>query len=275
MITILDAHHHYGNIVDVLGQRPPSMERVTQEEWERVEYRVRLAIMETNAIHQAVIMPSNAYLRPDGIRDTRRVNDGVAAYCRQDPARFPAGIGVVEPLHGERSLAEIDRIKRRLGLRGVVWHPRLQGVYLDNHWVRSYLRRMAELDLVPFFHTNAQSRLESPWRLQRLAEEFPSLTFVALDPFSSYEQAQECFHIAERTPNIVFDTAGAHSWEICRSFVRRFGPERLLFGSDLYSYPMHYRTSPLLGEILGSDLPDSAKEAILGGNVRRLLGLGE
>ena len=42
-------------------------------------------------------------------------------------ARFPVACGIVEPLHGARSLGELERIKHELWPDGVVWHNRSAG----------------------------------------------------------------------------------------------------------------------------------------------------
>src|SRR5207249_4467381 len=117
----------------------------------------------------------------DGIQATMRSNDTVAEYRQRDRQRFPVAAGIVEPLHGDRSLAELERIKHELGLEGVVWHNRFQGVAVDHPYMRPLLKKVSELGLVPFIHTNAESNMEAAWRLERLAHEFPELTFVALD----------------------------------------------------------------------------------------------
>jgi predicted TIM-barrel fold metal-dependent hydrolase len=56
------------------------------------------------------------------------------------------------------------------------------------------------------------------------------------------------------------------------SFVQKWGPERLLFGSDYYE-GMHRRFPVALHEVRDSDLPAEAQAQILGGNTARLLGL--
>ena len=95
------------------------------------------------------------------------------------------------------------------------WHHRFQGCFIDNKWMWPILRRVADLKLVPFVHASAESNLESPWRLQRLALEFPEITFVALDAFFSYERTQEVMHLAERTPNIIWDAGAVQN--LCRT----------------------------------------------------------
>ncbi len=67
---------------------------------------------------------------------------------------------------------------------------------------------------------------------------------------------------------IYFDTALAQPHTI-RRFVEEVGAERILFGSDIPFGTMKYE----LRKVLSLPLTDGGKEAILGGNLRRLTGL--
>ena len=53
----------------------------------------------------------------------------------------------------------------------------------------------------------------------------------------------------------------------------RFGHERVVFGTDMYSVPLAYRRSYPLEQLLVSALDDEAKTAILSTNLHRILGL--
>jgi predicted TIM-barrel fold metal-dependent hydrolase len=79
--------------------------------------------------------------------------------------------------------------------------------------------------------------------------------------------------VADVAPSIVFDTSLSYNFDFIEEFVVRFGPERVVFGTDLYSWPVGRRVSHLLPQIIESRLPHGAKAAILGGNARRLFGL--
>ena len=114
---------------------------------------------------------------------------------------------------------------------------------------------------------------EALWKLASIARQLADLTIVALDPFSGFEATRQCFHVAEIAPNIVFDTSLSYNFDFIEDFANRFGAERVVFGTDLYSYPVGRRISHLLPQIVDSALPHDAKVAILGGNARRILGL--
>src|SRR5262249_7737777 len=122
---VIDAHNHVG---DLWGPENLYSDNLTRQGELDRDARARIAALTRRGVDQAVVIAAPSYLRPDGLVDTRRMNDLVAAYRDVDPDRFPAAVGVVEPLYGERGLAEVDRCKFELGLVGISFHTRFQGV---------------------------------------------------------------------------------------------------------------------------------------------------
>jgi predicted TIM-barrel fold metal-dependent hydrolase len=266
--SAFDIHHHVGSLDIVAGVSKGQVPTLEDD------IARRLAYMDANNISSAMLMPSNGYAAPDGIQATRRANDYVARYRDSCPARFPAAVGTVSPLDGDGALDEIDRCVNELGMKGIVWHHRFQGTAIDHPMMDKFLQRLQEHALPAFIHLIADSSLESPWRLEILADRFPAVQFVALDGFSSPDHAHWMPYLAERHPNIIFDTgvmvSVSHLIEI---FVRRVGAHRLLLGTDFYSFPKLFNTAFPLNEILESDLTDDECRTILSGNARRLLSL--
>src|ERR1700674_5801027 len=78
-------------------------------------------------------------------------NELVAQACADYPKAF-TGFGSVDPLKGERAVAELDNISF-LGLKGVKLHPSLQAFAPDDerHW--PLYERCEELVLAILFHT--------------------------------------------------------------------------------------------------------------------------
>jgi predicted TIM-barrel fold metal-dependent hydrolase len=271
---ILDVHHHVGNAFRALGGAVDSAPELGEAEFEKIELASRLEIMDRSSVQQALVIPGHGYHRTNGIADTRAENDAIARYRDRTPDRFPGAIGIVEPRDGPASLAEIDRCKDELSLVGMSFHTRFQGVSLDSQWVLSYCARMADVGLVPVIHAMNETPEEALWKLAVLARSIPDTPVLALDAFGSFEATRECFFIAEVAPNVVFDTSLSYNFDFAEDFAVRFGADRVVFGTDLYSYPVGRRISHLLDQIQQSALSNEDKAAILAGNARRLFGLG-
>lgn len=269
MFDVFDVHHHVGRAFDALGGALPSDDELAH--FAEVELADRLRIMDEGGVRQSMVIPGHGYLRPNGIADTRAVNDGIAAYRDATPERFPVACGIVEPSHGAVSFEEIDRCAGELRLVALSFHTRFQGVSLDSQWIHRYLERMGEAGLVPVIHAMDDTPEEALWKLATLARAFPDLEILALDAFGGFEATRQCFHVAEIAPNIVWDTSLSYNFDFIEDFANRFGAGRVVFGTDLYSHPVGRRISHLLAQIEASALGEADKAAILGGNARRLL----
>jgi predicted TIM-barrel fold metal-dependent hydrolase len=263
---VIDVHNHVGVMASTGVQADEDLD---------AQLVARATALEKRGVAQAVVIASHDYLRPDGIADNRKVNDQISAWRAQKPGLFPAAVGIVEPLNGERGIAELDRCKDELGLVGVSFHTRLQGVSLDSAWVRRYLQRMGEVGLVPFLHSIGESSAEALWKIDVLAGDFPDLQMVVLDAFSTFEQSLFLPHVADRRPNLVFDTALAHGVGFVLSAISRCGADRVLYGSDLYSTSSGVPAlTDILADLLASPLTADEKSAVLWRNADRVLGLG-
>src|SRR5246127_236752 len=264
-MEIFDIHRHLGSLTGGSLQDEPG--------WQDKDYNNRVRIMDANGVTGAAILAATGYIQADGIKDTMRCNDTVAGYRKRDPKRFPVACGIVEPLHGARSLGELERINNELKLDGVVWHNRFQGVAIDHKLMRPLLKKVAELGLVPLIHTNAESNMEAVWRLERLALEFPEMTFVSMDALTTNVNSQLALDIAKRTQNILFDTAHVRGSNYVRQFVEAVGSHRLIFGSLFYSYPASYEHCATLQEIKEARISDEDKMNIFSLNAKKLFGL--
>lgn len=270
---VLDVHHHVGNAFRALGGDLENTPDLAADEYASKEIDSRIEIMESAGVQQALVIPGHGYERVNGIADTRAENDAIAAYRDAHPTRFPGAIGIVEPRDGAASLEELDRAKNELGLVGMSFHTRFQGVSLDSQWILKYVARMADLGLVPVIHAMNETPEEALWKLAVVARSIPNTPVLALDAFCSYEGTRECSFVAEVAPNIVFDTSLSYNFDFIEDFARRFGIERVAFGTDLYSTPVGRRISHLLPQIKDSALSRDEKQLILAGNARRLFSI--
>jgi predicted TIM-barrel fold metal-dependent hydrolase len=274
-ISVIDCHHHVGSIAAVAAGDATADE--DSPAFQDAELRVRLDTMGELGVDQAVLIPGHGYLRPNGNADTIAVNDRIAAYRDRNPDRFPAALGVVEPLHGKESIRELHRIKDELGLAGVSFHARFQGVATNSGLVLTLVREMAALGLVPFVHAADASRDEDWWKVQDFADAIPEVPVVALDAFTTSEKSWEALRVARQTPNLYFDTSVSSGLHFVLPVLNEVGPERIIFGTDQYSAitpPGPSSRRNIIDQLAATDrVGIEAKRAILGGNVRRLLNL--
>lgn len=268
---IFDCHHHVGDVrsfMPLTGDEDAPTDGAALD----AERTARLAIMDAGGVTQAAVIPGHAYPRARGLADTREVNDRIAAYRDADPDRFPVAIGIAEPTFEEHGLAEIDRCADALGLAGISFHARFQGVSMDSPWVLRYVERMGEVGLVPVLHALTESSDEALWKTAAVARAHPDLPMLVLDAFASFEGTREAFTVAERCENLIFDTSLAYNFDGLEQFARSFGAHRVAFGTDLYSPPLGRRISHLIPQIRESSLSAAEQAQILGGTARALFG---
>lgn len=273
--AVFDCHHHVGDVRSFMPTGEPDDADDAPHDGAALaaEQAARIAIMDAGGVHQAAVIPGHAYSRVNGIADTVACNDRIAAYRDARPDRFPVAVGVVEPIFEEACLPELERCARELGLVGISFHTRFQGVSMDSPWVRTFVERTAELGMVPVLHAMTESSDEALWKTAEIARALPDVEMLVLDAFSSFEGTREAFTIADRCPNLLWDTSLSYNFDFLEHFARQFGAERVVFGTDLYSPPLGRRISHLIPQILESSLDDTEKVLVLGGNARRLFGV--
>jgi uncharacterized protein len=265
---VIDVNHHLNDVNHHLAAdaylRPQNAD--SQRSEASVELSTRLAIMDAQQVRGAVVIAGSGYLRPRGVADTMAVNDAVAAYRDSEPERFVAAVGHVDPLYGPAGVDEVTRCRNELGLAGISF----QGM---GFMMRPLIARAGELGLVPFIHVGKPN--ETIWQVDSLARDFPDLTMIVLYVFNDISQLGSLAEVAERRPNLYFDLSGTTSFEtLGLPQLRPIGAHRFLYGTYTYSWPVHTRPfGELLPDIVDSDLSRDDKTAILGGNVKRILGL--
>lgn len=198
---ILDTHHHVGELAlgneDVVGEGA-----VTRK---ADEHREMLSDFDISAV---AVIPGFQYERTHGIEDTRRINSNIAAYRDADRKHFPVALGILEPLYDLRANEEeLDRLVTELEIDGIAWHTRYQAVAVSDRRMHQLVERVADRGLPCYVHMFYESGLESPWMLVDLAKAHPDATIVALDAFSGATNVRWMDDIAERCPNVLFDTA--------------------------------------------------------------------
>jgi aminocarboxymuconate-semialdehyde decarboxylase len=118
----------------------------------------KLEAMDRKGIEISVISPGPQvffYGLPEnqGVEAARLVNDGVAAMVARNPARL-RGMATLPMQHPEAAIAEMERVAREHGFRGVELATVAPGGELADPRYRPLLRRAQELKMTLFAHPN-------------------------------------------------------------------------------------------------------------------------
>jgi hypothetical protein len=111
------------------------------------------------------------------------------------------------------------------------------------------------------------AREDIEWNsLAQLLGNFPRLQVLLLE--TGYRAERYLFPLFKQHPNLHIDTSTYVAHRQLESFVDKFGPDRLLFGSRL---PL-YTAGAALAVLATARIPDEARLSIAGRTLRRLLG---
>lgn len=226
--------------------------------------------------------------------------DSVAEAIAKHPNRL-FGYFFLNPL-AENAL---DVVRRALAARmkGICLLPAMHRFSLREARVDSVVRMAAENPgTIVFVHCGllavglrGKLGLPSPFDmsysnpidLHGLALRYPTVNFVV--PHFGAGYFREALILGSLCPNVYFDTSSSNSWirfqeadmtltDVFRKAIDVVGPKRLLFGSNSSAFPQGWDASIFEAqwrafEELG--LSDADRNAILGDNLRQLLGVGQ
>lgn len=202
---------------------------------------------------------------PERVENANRFAGGL------DRERF-VPFGSVHPgLSPEENVASL----RRHGLRGAKVHPMFQDLYIDDARLYATLDAMSG-EFVVIMHVGAAGTDPgdrcSPAMFAEIVRQFPRLDLIGCH-FGGYKRFEEAAEIVVGLP-VHLDTSWPPSLATLdpgrvRATIEKHGPERICFASD---WPMADPAAEIAAvQALGLSGDDT--EAILGGNMARLLGI--
>lgn len=166
-------------------------------------------------------------------------------------------------------------ILQRAGIKGIKFHPDYQKFYVDDQKMFPIYERAAELGLILIFHAGVDLGLPAPYhcspqRMMRVIRSFPGAKLIAAHMGGyKYWDDVERYLVGEE---IYLDTSYSLHEMSEEQFLRILsghGHERLLFASDS---PWGSQSEEV-ERIKAMALPDHVKQAVLGDNAAKLLGL--
>jgi predicted TIM-barrel fold metal-dependent hydrolase len=197
----------------------------------------------------------------------RRQNDEVLRALRAHPDRA-FGLVYLTPKHPKESLEELDRCVRDGPMVGVkLWvAARCNAPELD-----SIIERAVELSAPVLQHTwiKATGNLpgeSTPFDLAELAARHPTAMLICGHTGGDWEIG---IRAIRPYGNVCADLGGGDpAAGLTEMAVRELGAERVIYGSDAGGRSF----ASQLGKVLGAEIPEDARPAILAGNLKRLLG---
>jgi len=103
----------------------------------------------------------------------------------------------------------------------------------------------------------------TPYDLVELARRHPDANFICAHTGGDWERVFESFARRRTSRRKSRDSIPRQVFEMA---VRELGPDRVVYGSDVGGRSF----ASQLAKVMGADIPESARELVLGGNLRRL-----
>lgn len=202
-------------------------------------------------------------VKPNGVS---HINDFIVSECAAHPEFH--GFGTVHAAMDDL-VKEGERIAA-LGLHGIKMHPDTQCFAIDDERLFELYDAIGDR-LIFVFHTgDKRYDYSDPMRLRRVLELFPKMRVIAahLGGYSVWSEAVE----ALGSTNVFVDISSSMMFlspELCVKYIREYGAERVLFGSD---YPL-WNPKNEVAAFERLPLSDAERELIAHKNAENLLGI--
>jgi predicted TIM-barrel fold metal-dependent hydrolase len=246
---IVDCHTHIGKSIYGYGQTPAEL----------------LHRLDRLGIDRAVVCPEQPeeyHLEP--------ANDEVAAAVRTYPDRF-VGFCRVDPRRGKNAVRELERASTQLGLRGLFLHPWEEGYAVNLPIVFPVVERAMALGMPLMVAAGF------PWvshatqvgdLCRRYSEAQVIMTHGGQLNISGLAQADALTALRDN-PNLCTEVSGMYRQDFIETVIAEMGAARVLFGSNCPRMSQEFELERIRALKVGED----DRQAVLGGNAARLLGL--
>src|SRR5262245_54660335 len=196
----------------------------------------------------------------------REENDRVMLAVRRFPEQAYGSV-YLSPNFVDVSLREFDRCVRdgpMIGVGELEADKRCNAPELDPIVERAVSMQAPILQHTWLKVDGNEPGESSPYDLVELAKRHPAANFVCVHTGGDWERG---IRIIRNSKNILAEVAGFDPTSgVVEMAVRELGPERVVYGSDVGGRSF----ASQLAKVLGADIPDSTKELVLGGNLRRI-----
>ncbi len=197
------------------------------------------------------------------------INEFIAGAVAQSGGKF-TGLGTLHP-ESEDIAADLRHLQS-LGLKGVKLHPDIQRFKIDDYRCLK-IYELCEREGLPILMHTGDSRYDfsNPNRLLPVMKIYTGLTVIGahLGGWSVWDEAADALC---ELPNLYVDCSSCMPFlphEQVAQLIRRYGTERVLFGTD---FPM-FRPSAELPNFLALGFSEEENRQMLSGNAQALYGI--
>lgn len=219
----------------------------------------------------AILCYTGSFRATEESMEVARNNNDFLANLRDSHPNIFLPFATVHPRFGQEAAQELARAIRERGMSGVAFNPQQQDFnVLADLGHSEVLGTLRELAVPILFDCDYLPRYASPAQLAEFSRRVPGSPII-LGHFGWANMWPMAIEVAARMDNLFLETPSAPLLAI-KNAVARLGAERVIFGSD---FPCSEGTTVAyeLEKVRGLQLPASGEEAILGGNLQRILKL--
>jgi predicted TIM-barrel fold metal-dependent hydrolase len=210
-------------------------------------------------------------------------NDWGANLVRKNPEKLVCYFSVY-PLELDKALVEFRRCVQKEEFKGLKLHPKAQNFKMNDPKALQIFHEAEKFDIPVVIHvTSSANEPLSPERARKLQydrdkspEGILSASHFLHDVIKIYNSPKiisahmgGLYDLEIQNSEITFQTAGACTKAIEYAY-RTVGAKRVIFGSD---FPF-FEISDEIEKIINAEIPDQAKEQILGNNAQEMGLLG-
>ncbi len=209
-------------------------------------------------------------------------NEEIAIACAEH-ADVLIPFASIDPTKGKPGARETRRLAEQFGVRGLKFHPSLQGFFPNDRVAFPLYEALQELGLPAIFHTGQTGigarirggggirlKYSNPMCIDDVAVDFPDLRIVMAHP--SFPWQDEALAVATHKPNVYIDLSGWSPKYFPPQLIRYANTllkDKVLFGSD---YPL-ITPDRWLADFEALDIKPDVRPRILKHNAIALLGL--
>ncbi len=180
---------------------------------------------QANAIDVTIVQPGTAH----DLGNVQTYHDQIADLCKRYPGRF---YGMANPnphLPGDQYPRELRRCVEELGFIAVKVNPRAHAVNPTGIHGRMVFELAAEFDIPVMVHTGSGIPWSAPSLLGPMAAEHPQVKIILAH--AGGVLAGEAAELMGRHDNVFMECSWTAGFNIGH-WVKQFGAERIMFGSD-------------------------------------------